>query len=386
MKSIPLVSRTVCRLVVVSALLGAAPALAQGPGLFVNVQRNGPMTSLDVVLHAASGPKSGTVSGSTASFAADIIAATLEGKPGTAFVDECMDGRVRVHLVLDEASGQLPPAETGCRRRRLGGFILRRGGAILIDVARGTVADATRGPSPGPPVLGQGLGIGLGFGLFGTATGAFGGFDLSGATNSEISRRFTSTSVPYDRYNVDVNDGTSGAAFGGGVNLAFGGSRLGAVIGVLRENERNVPEQSVNGNRTFGGLQFQQLGTSIVQAWTLYVGPTVRLPLGVVVSGGPSFTFWDVELTQTAQLQAGCPAPCATVRTDNLTERSSGSDVGVQVAADYYPRGSWIGMHVMYLLTTYRDAYDPTRPLGYPRDWRDSNFFIGAIVGTQRGR
>jgi hypothetical protein len=229
-------------------------------------------------------------------------------------------------------------------------------------------------------------GHGLGIGLFGTATGTFGGFDLGGPTVSEIGRRFTSTTVPYDRYNTDVDDRASGMAFGGGLHVALGQSRLGALIGVMRESERNVPEQSVNGNRTFGGLQFQQLGTSIVQAWTLYVGPTVRLPMGVVVSGGPAFTFWDIELTQTAQLQAGCPTPCTTVRTDNLTERSSGSDLGVQVAADYYPRNGWIGMHIQYLLTTYRDAYDPSRPLGYPRDWRDSNVFVGAIVGTSQRR
>lgn len=382
MKSIhAFTARSVIGLALVLAAINATPALAQGPGLSVNVQRNGqPITSLEVVLVAASGPKQGTVAASTATFAADVIAASLDGKPATAYVEECEDGRVHVLLVEDGAS--VPAKDGRCRRRRLGGVIIRLGGTLVIDTASGTVADAARRPAPAGPLRGHGLGIGL----FGTATGTFGGFDLGGATGSEITRRFTNTSVPYDRYNVDVDDSASGAAFGGGVNLALGGSRLGAVLGVLRENERNVPEQSVNGNRTVGGLQFQQMGTSMVQAWTLYVGPRVRLPLGVFVSGGPSFTFWDVELTQTAQLQAGCPTPCATVRTDNLTERTSGSDLGVQVAADYYPRGSWIGMHVQYLLTTYRDAYDPSRPLGYPRDWRDSNFFIGAIVGTRSGR
>ena len=381
MKSIHVFPRIAVSFAALLAMLCATPASARGQGFAVSVSRNGqPVTPYQVVLHAASDPKPGTLTGNIATFEVDVINASLEGKPVAVYVDECEDGRVAVHLVLDDPSVQPPPAPSNCRRRRLVAIvILHRGSTIAVDVGRGTVADTSSAVSSNDTGSG---GRRLGIGVFGMASGAFGGFNVGGATGDEIGTRFTSTTVPYDRYNVEVDDSASGLAFGGGMNLAFAGSSIGARIGVMRENERNVPEQSVNGDRTLGGLQFQQMGTSIVHAWTLYAGPTVRLPLGVFISGGPSFTFWDIELTQTARLQAGCPTPCVTVNTDNLTERSSGSDLGFQVAADYYPGGGWIGMHVMYLLTTYRNAYDPSRPLGYPRDWRDSNFFVGAVVGT----
>jgi hypothetical protein len=389
------VRSAICFAALLAALGVAAPVSAQGIGFTVTTDRNGqPLTDVEVAVYAASESKRGTLTGTVVSFDADVINASLEGKPAAVFVDECEDGSVDIHLVVEDSGAQAPPSPCKGRRRRLAGVvILRRGSSIVVDVGRGTVVDLARrslgegGTSSGASSSDTGSGGSrLGIGAFGNVSGAWGGFNLGGPTGTVIGTRFNSTNPPYQQYNVDVDDSTSGFAFGGGLNLVLGGSSLGARIGLLRESERDVPQQSVNGERTQGGLRFQQLGTSIVRAWTLYAGPTMRLPLGIVVSGGPSFTFWDVELTQTAQLQAGCPTPCVTVITDNLTEQSSGSDLGFQVAADYYPRGGWIGMHVMYLLTTYRDAYDPSRPLGYPRDWRDSNFFVGAVVGTPQRR
>jgi hypothetical protein len=381
MKSIGLTAtRTVGSLAALLIVVNAAAVFGQGRGLTITVQRNGqPLSPAAVVFHAASGVKSGTLASGTATFAADVITASLEGKPVSVIVDEDEDGGVSVFLVQDDAGVQAPPMAAQTRRRRVGGFVLRPGAAIVIDIGRGTVTDSSE------TVTSATAGArGFGIGLFGNASGAWGGFNL-GSTEGRIDDRFSAGTPPYQRRDIAVEDSTAGFAFGGGVNLTFGAS-VGARVGIMRENERDVPRESVYGERVEGGLRFQQQGTSLVRSWTVYAGPTLNLPWGIVVSGGPSFTFWDVELTQTGQLQVACPTPCVVVLQDNNSEQSSGSDLGFQVAADYYPGNGWFGVQVLYLLTTFRGAYDPSRPLAYPRDWRDSNFFVGAVVRMPPGR
>jgi hypothetical protein len=71
---------------------------------------------------------------------------------------------------------------------------------------------------------------------------------------------------------------------------------------------------------------------------------------------------------------------CAVVRTDNNTERASGSDLGFCAGAEYYPGGRWLGMTFMYILTTYHDASDPTRALGYPTNWGGGEVSAGLVV------
>jgi hypothetical protein len=366
----------------------SSPASAQGRGVSVSLEQNGrAVTPYQVVLHAASGSKPGAVSGNVATFAADAISASLDGKPAAVFIDECDDGRIGVHLVVDDddPNTPAPAAPSNCRRRRLAAVvIIRRGSTIAIDVGRGTVTDTSSVTSSSNASPG---GRGAGIGVYGAVSGALAGFNLGADTRTRINGRFTSTSIPYDQYNVNVDDSAVGFAFGGGVNIAVGAPNFGIRVGVVRENELEVPEQTVAGERNAGGLRFQQQGSALVRSWTLHAGPTWKLPHGLLISGGPSFTVWELELRQTGQLEAGCPTLCRVVITDNNTERSSGSDFGFQVGADYYPGDGWLGMQVLYRVTTLHDAYDPSRPLGYRSDWRGSNVFVGGVVQTpRRGR
>jgi hypothetical protein len=78
-----------------------------------------------------------------------------------------------------------------------------------------------------------------------------------------------------------------------------------------------------------------------------------------------------------------CPSPCQTVRTDDLTEKAGGSDVGFHLGAEYFPGNSWYGFYSQFARTRYKGVYDPDRPLAYPRDWTDHNLFLGATVRTK---
>jgi hypothetical protein len=382
MKSIRFV-RTAIAVGFVVLLTGLSPGVATAQDLRVTLLRNGqPLSPKSIALTAATGIKDGNMlAANLAVFdPTDAIAASLDGKPVGVYVDECDNGEVRVHLVAEDPNVLPPPEEDDCNRRRLGAFIFRRGARIVVDVARGTVVDtssattdAREGGSPDPRSR---------VSVFGFGSGSWGAFNVGTPTRATIDTRFNATTPPYNPVRqIDVNERGSGVSFGGGVNVGLG-AWLGLRAGVLREGERDTPTQDVQGERSFQGLRFQQQGNSEVRSTTFFVGPTLNLPGGVVLTGGPAWTNWNIQLTQTAQLQALCPNPCLTVRTDNLTETSKGTDLGVFVGGEYYPGDKWIGLYAMYLRTTYQDAYAPDRPLGYPRNWTDSNAIVGAVIRT----
>jgi hypothetical protein len=360
-----------------------APAPASAGAFTASVFRNAqPVTPSQVVLYASVDPKPGSLAGHVATFEADVINASLDGKPLVVDVDECQDGSVGILLVINDPSVPVPASASQCRRRRLPVVIvIRRSSTLAIDVGRGTVVDTSNGVSSNDTGSSRRR---PGIGVYGVASGGLGTFNLVSDTRSRIGGRYTSTSVPYDRFTVDVDDSGLGLAFGGGVNLPLGGSNVGLRIGFIRENERDVPELFTEGERAVGGLRFQQQGVADGDTWTFHLGPTLALRRGFIVSGGLAFTVWDLVLTQTGQLEAGCPTICRVVITDNNTDRSSGSDFGIQVGADYYPGDGWLGMQLLYRVTTFRDAYDPSRPLGYRPDWRDSNVSIGGVVRMGR--
>ena len=219
-------------------------------------------------------------------------------------------------------------------------------------------------------------------GAYGFGSGKFTSITNADDATGVIQGRANATNPPYNPGGrIDVDKKGSGGGWGGGVNLQWGW-RLGGRFGVAVENERNSPSQVVDITRDAGGLNFQQQGSSLLRSVAFHVGPTYQIPGGIVISGGPSWTKWSVDLTQTGSLRAFCPNPCQVVRTDNVSEEAEGTDVGYQLGIEYYPRDSWLGAYVLFAQTTYHDVYDPTRALAWPTDWRDRNLFEGAVIRT----
>lgn len=190
----------------------------------------------------------------------------------------------------------------------------------------------------------------------------------------------------YDRYNVLVDEKGSGFGWGGGVNMAWGNLPVGLRVGFTHEDERSSPTQNVNGERDAAGLRFQQNGDSRLSSTTLFLGPTVHLPAGIVVTGGPAVSWWKTELSQTGSLRALCPNPCMLVRTDDVRQDVDGTDVGFHLGAEFYPRGKWFGFYASFMRVTLDGVYDPTAALALPADWTDVNVFLGVSVRTSGGR
>jgi hypothetical protein len=190
----------------------------------------------------------------------------------------------------------------------------------------------------------------------------------------------------YDRYNVLVDEKGSGFGWGGGVNMAWGNVPVGVRVGFTHEDERSSPTQDVNGERDAAGLRFQQSGDSRLSSTTLFLGPTVHLPAGIVVTGGPAVSWWQTDLSQTGSLRALCPNPCMLVRTDDVRTAVDGTDVGFHLGAEFYPRGKWFGFYASFMRVTLDDVYDPTDALALPANWTDVNVFVGVSLRTGGGR
>jgi hypothetical protein len=222
--------------------------------------------------------------------------------------------------------------------------------------------------------------------VFGFGSGSFGQFTNVNSASGVIDGRFdNTTTITYRRpRDIRIDDRVNGAAFGGGVELARYRQWFGVRIGILHETGRDGPGEAVFGETADSFIRFQQQGRSRGRSTALVAGPTATVPGGFVVTGGFSWSWWGFDLTQTGMLQAGCPNSCTTVRSDNVSESSRGSDGGFFVGTEYYPRNSWLGMMLWYQRTTYHDVYDPSRALAWPRDWTDSNIFVGATVRTTR--
>jgi hypothetical protein len=184
---------------------------------------------------------------------------------------------------------------------------------------------------------------------------------------------------------IRIDEKGSGLGGGGGVNLAWAQFPLGFRVGVAHEQDRSSPTEIVNGQRDLNGLIFDQSGNARLGSTTLFFGPTVNLGAGLFLTGGPVFSWWDVELSQTGSLRALCPNPCVVVNTDDVSEKVDGTDVGFHFGADYYPGNKWLGFSVSVMRVTLKDVYDPTRALALPRDWKDVNVFIGGTIRTPGG-
>jgi hypothetical protein len=258
----------------------------------------------------------------------------------------------------------------GCRRCEIAGWLI---GGKWKPANASTAASAPAGAS--------GFGSGeFRISFFGQAGGSYGGPGIGDETVGTIDGRFDAAN--YNQSQVDVKDKGGAANFAGGANLHWG-SPVGARVGLAFDTTRKVPTQTVNGQRDLGGLQFEQQGTASSWAVSLLAGPTIRIPGGVLVTGGPSFTWWNVDTTQTGQLRAGCPNPCQLVRTDNTSQTSDGSDIGYFLGAEYYPKDSLIGLYFAFRSTTYEDAYIPTDPLGYPPNWNVDAWSVGVTFRTK---
>ena len=108
------------------------------------------------------------------------------------------------------------------------------------------------------------------------------------------------------------------------------------------------------------------------------------LPGGIVLTAGPSFTNWSVDLTQTGSLRAGCPTPCQTVRTDNVTQSADGTDIGFFAGGEFYPGHGPVGLYLLFRQTTFQDVYDPTAALAWPANWDDRSILVGGVVRIPR--
>jgi hypothetical protein len=218
---------------------------------------------------------------------------------------------------------------------------------------------------------------------------AFGSAKVTVITNADAAAPVVDDRFSASNYNpartIDIDNRAQGPGFGGGMDLVWGGI-VGARIGGAWERERNAPTQRILGERDLAGLRFNQEGESMMQSTMLFVGPTVRLPAGFTLTGGPTFSWWRTDLRQTARLQAGCPNACQTVRTDDVSEESSGSDVGFHAGVEYYPGDGWLGLSALFSQVRYKNVYGPARPLAWPTDWTDRNMFFGVTVRTTNVR
>jgi hypothetical protein len=226
---------------------------------------------------------------------------------------------------------------------------------------------------------------GFSLGLYGFGSGSFTSITNAPTAIPIIDDRATAANYNQPR-NISVDEKSSSSGFGGGVNLAWGTVPVGMRVGVVHEPDRKTPSQVVDIQRDLNGLIFQQFGSSRIGSTTLFLGPTVHLPAGLVVTGGPAISWWDLELSQTGSLRALCPNPCMVVRTDDVRETVEGRDVGLHLGAEFYPGNRWFGFYLAYLRMTYENAYDPTRALAWPQHWKDRNIFVGGVIRTKGGR
>lgn len=242
--------------------------------------------------------------------------------------------------------------------------------------------DAPAGAASAAPVGGGSTGFSLG--AFGFASSKQTIIINAGTGVPIIDGRFDDAGYNRPRV-IRIDEKGSGLGGGGGVNLAWAQSPVGFRVGVAHEQDRSSPTETVNGQRDLNGLIFDQSGDARLGSTTLFVGPTVNLGAGLFVTGGPVFSWWDVELSQTGSLRALCPNPCVVVNTDDVREKVDGTDVGFHFGADYYPGNRWFGFSVSVMRVTLKDVYDPTRALALPRDWKDVNVFIGGTIRTSGG-
>jgi hypothetical protein len=281
------------------------------------------------------------------------------------------EGSTDDHRCPSDQQNAAPGASDDCRRcRRVAGLIVR--GRWQPSAAGLTERQDTPGG-----------------GRFRVGVYAFGSAKVTVVTNADAAAPVVDSRFDASNYNanrtIDIDNSAQGPGFGGGVDFVWGGI-FGARVAGAWERERNAPTQTILGERDLAGLRFNQEGQSMMRSTMMFVGPTVRLPAGVVLTGGPTFSWWQTNLRQTAALQAGCPSACRTVRTDDVSEESSGSDVGFHAGVEYYPGDGWLGLSALFSQVRYRNVYGPDRPLAWPTDWTDRNMFFGVTVRTTNVR
>ena len=109
-----------------------------------------------------------------------------------------------------------------------------------------------------------------------------------------IDGRFNAANYDQPR-DIQIDEKGSGLGWGGGVNLAWGGVPIGMRVGFTHEQERSSPTETVRGRRALNGLMFEQFGDARLGSTTLFVGPTIHIPGGIVVTGGPAVSWWQVD-------------------------------------------------------------------------------------------
>lgn len=356
-------SAVTVRWIVVSALIVFGPALSaamQGFNLKIIASNGKAAGKLPVSIVSADG-KSGDLGFTDAEGDIDLaLDPSKNGKRFNVYKQAC--SRI---VFAEEGSDEDKRCKSdsatlsnGCRScEPLGAFIFGESATI------GTLSTSTGGVRIGA------------YGAVGGKSTTIGNAD---AAVLIIDGRFSSANPPYDQpRQIDVKKTASGVGIGGGIWAAWT-PRFGTKFGVFGELPRDVPTQNVRGTRAAGGLIFEQQGSSTLSSVALTLAPTITLGRGLVISGGPALTRWNVDFTQTGSLRAGGQ----TVRTDNISTQAKGTAVGFFGGIEYYPRNQWFGILATYTQTTFKDVYPSTGGLGWPDKWKDKNFFVGASFRT----
>jgi hypothetical protein len=363
---------TAVRLAALLSVLFPAVAASQDETLTVTLQRNGQsMTPRSVALYGATGIKNATVAANTATFPADPIAASLEGKPVGVFVDECDDGQIRVHLVPDDQNVLPPPEEDDCRRRRIGGFVFRRGAKIAVDIARRTVVDLSMSASAGASHAGHQQSDR--FSVYAVGGSNFGSF--WNMSDADPTLRVRYGNAAYDRFeNRFVESDVSWGA-GGGIRWAFT-RRVGLDAGFMYQ-DLGKGQLSTTGTRINGNLLFSLDAVDRFSTRTVLGGVTLSPAEWLAVTIFAGQTWWTNELRITDSLFGRTPQ--VRLQGGDVTEERSGSDptFGARVSVPIFKR-----VHAFYQFnrTTFKGAHVADGPSALPADITQGSHLSGLQI------
>jgi hypothetical protein len=107
------------------------------------------------------------------------------------------------------------------------------------------------------------------------------------------------------------------------------------------------------------------------------LAPTFNLGRRVLITGGLAVTNWNVDVAEKSSLNVRGQQ----VRSSDIKTTAKGTDLGVFGGVELYVHPS-LGFSLSYTRTTLNNVYDPTASLGWPANWTDNNFFVGAVLRT----
>lgn len=346
----------VLTLAIATIVLALVPdvAIAQ-----VNVLLAGLRTDKTVVVLEGGQERATQPTGSSPTVAVDATKnyVVYEGDCSYVVVEE---GSSEQRRCDDETDSNVRQPGDDCRRcRRLAGYITR--GAFRLAVSAPSSQQSGLNPS-----------------VFGYV-----GFSSTSVSNADEAEGVIETRFRNANYNpntvINVDTSGRGVAFGGGVDLGFGGSPVGIRVAVNHTPNQTVPTQEVSGERTLNGLRFNQEGETSLRSTGLSVG--LRYAFGrLAVAAGPQWNWWTAEHHQTARLQVLCPNACVTANTDDTRTTTSGTSPGFQASVEAAIFREALSIYASYSRATYDDAYTPTDPLAYPTNWSHYAVIIGTMV------